>query len=260
MLRRHDRLVLERSSVPARAHPWPGHDQAAQLILLDPSIVPMPASFQSWARQLAAQGITTMRTGALAPRQAAQAEAAGMRCIQELALLEARPPLASGRVANLGAMRRPTHTSPCREGRLGKHDFDDMADIDRAAFGDLWRLDASMLRDVCAATPAFRARVVRHRPTRLPRLRRTEPIGFLVSGRAGRSGYVQRLAVHPDHHRQGAATALLVDALVWMSRWRADRVLVNTHVDNVAALTLYRTHGFVDMPERLRVYEGTTQS
>lgn len=226
------------------------------MILLDPSIVPMPASFQSWARQLAAQGITTMRTGALAPRQAAQAEAAGLHCIQELVLLEARPPLASGR----GAERRPPHTSPSREGRLGEHDFDDMAAVDRAAFGDLWRLDASMLRDVCAATPAFRARVVRDPSTRLPRLKRNPPIGFLISGRAGRTGYVQRLAVHPDHHRQGVAAALLVDALVWMGRWRAERVLVNTHVDNTAALALYRTHGFVDMPERLRVYEGATPS
>ena len=77
-------------------------------------------------------------------------------------------------------------------------------------------------------------------------------------GRAGRTGYVQRLAVHPDQHRRGVATALLADALTWMQRWRADRVLVNTHVDNEPALALYRRLGFVDLPDRLRVYEGPT--
>lgn len=219
----------------------------------------MPDAFRSWGQQLAAQGIVTMRTGALATRHAAQAEAAGLHCIQELALLEARPPLgcADG--------RRTPPTSACREGRLGDHDFDDMADIDLAAFGPLWRLDASMLRNVCNATPAFRARVVRDPSAHNALLARTRlgrrvpPVGFLVSGRAGRTGYIQRLAVEPDQHRSGVGTALLNDALTWMSRWRADRVLVNTHVENHAALALYRGLGFVDMAERLRVYEGPTQ-
>jgi ribosomal protein S18 acetylase RimI-like enzyme len=81
-------------------------------------------------------------------------------------------------------------------------------------------------------------------------------VGFLISGRAARTGYVQRLAVHPDAHRNGVATALLVDSLQWMRRARLQRVFVNTHVENVAALTLYRAHGFVELPERLRVFEG----
>jgi len=248
--------VLERTPIPARASLWPGEEHVAQLILLDPSVVPGPDTFHSWAAQLAAQGITTMRTGALAPRHAAQAEAAGLHCIQELVLLEACPPLQAER----RLVRHRHRATACREGRLGDHDFDDMADVDRAAFGDLWRLDAPMLRDVCGATPVFRARVVRDSPTRWSRLRRGRPVGFLISGRAGRTGYVQRLAVHPDQHRMGIASALLDDSLTWMSRWRADRVLVNTHVENHAALALYRSHGFVDMPERLRVYEGPTPS
>jgi ribosomal protein S18 acetylase RimI-like enzyme len=261
VLRRPDRLLLERGPVPARAHLWPGDDRAAQVILLDPSSVPTPDAFRGWAGQLARQGITTMRTGALAPRHAEQAEAAGLHCIQELALLEARPPL---RAVSDGLDRlrhgEPMRTSACRDGRLGDHDFDDMAEIDHAAFGDLWRLDARMLRDVCSATPAFRARVVRDPPARVPRLHRTPPVGFLISGRAGRVGYIQRLAVHPAQHRRGVASALLHDAFTWMGRWRADRVLVNTHVENHPALALYRTHGFVDLPERLRVYEGSTEA
>ena len=83
-------------------------------------------------------------------------------------------------------------------------------------------------------------------------------MGFLISGRAGRTGYVQRLAVHPDAHRQGLANDLLLDSLRWMRRARLHAVYVNTHVDNVAALALYRAHGFVELPERLRVFEGPT--
>ena len=80
--------------------------------------------------------------------------------------------------------------------------------------------------------------------------------GFLVSGRAGRTGYVQRLAVHPSAQRHGLATALLLDSLRWMRRTRVRRAFVNTHVENEAALELYRRHGFVELPERLRVHEG----
>jgi len=259
--------------VPARVHLWPGDDHTAQLILLDAAAVPMPEMFRRWAEQLAAQGITTMRTGALAPRHAAQAESAGLHCIQELALLEARPPLrpsaaegsgrASGRrrgMSLVGARRGGgVRTTAWRDGRSGELDLADMAAVDHAAFGDLWRLDAAMLRDVCAATPSFRARVAREGRDGEPGARRGRPVGFLISGRAGRIGYVQRLAVHPDQHRRGIATALLEDSLGWMQRWGAERVLVNTHIENHAALALYRGHGFVDLPERLRVYEGSTR-
>jgi ribosomal protein S18 acetylase RimI-like enzyme len=55
------------------------------------------------------------------------------------------------------------------------------------------------------------------------------------------------------------ATSLLGDALGWLRRHRAERVFVNTHVANDPALGLYRAHGFHDLPERLRVFEGPTQ-
>ena len=41
-----------------------------------------------------------------------------------------------------------------------------------------------------------------------------------------------------------------------MHRARLQRVFVNTHVDNAGALALYRAHGFAELPERLRVFEG----
>ena len=154
--------------------------------------------------------------------------------MQELALLDAEAPF------SVGDQRQRTR-------RLRQHELDAIAAIDLAAFGATWALDAEMLADIRRATPAHRARVV-DLDDRI--------VGFLVSGRAARTGYVQRLAVDPDVHRQGIATSLLSDSLRWMRRHRVTRAFVNTHIENTAALELYRRHGFVELPERLRVYEG----
>jgi ribosomal protein S18 acetylase RimI-like enzyme len=55
------------------------------------------------------------------------------------------------------------------------------------------------------------------------------------------------------------ATSLLADATRWLRRCKVDRIFVNTHVDNEPALCLYRAHGFHELPERLRVFEGPTR-
>ncbi len=206
----------------------------AQVVVLDGTAVPTPAHYRTWSATLAAHGFTALRTGALAPRQAAQAEQAGLVCVQELALLDVSAPFVIGKVT--------TGTRRLRESELGI-----AAEIDAAAFGLTWALDATMLADIRTATPSHRARVV---------MADGRVAGFLVSGRAGRTGYVQRLAVDPTLHRRGLATALLRDSLRWMRRGRVRRAFVNTHVENTAALELYRRHGFVELPERLRVYEG----
>ena len=76
-----------------------------------------------------------------------------------------------------------------------------------------------------------------------------------VSGRDGRNGYIQRLAVSPDHQNRGFGLALVTDSLRWMARWRVQRALVNTHVGNDAALVLYHRLGFTDLSDRLHVFE-----
>jgi ribosomal protein S18 acetylase RimI-like enzyme len=48
---------------------------------------------------------------------------------------------------------------------------------------------------------------------------------------------------------------LVSDAMRWMSRWRVQRALVNTHIGNEAALALYHRFGFSDLEDRLHVYE-----
>ncbi len=206
----------------------------AQIVVLDGTAVPTPEHFSTWSATLADRGFTRVRTGALSPRQAGQAERAGLMCVQELALLDINAPFALGSTSH-------------RTRRLRTAELATIATIDHAAFGSNWALDAEMLADIRQATPSHRARTVSLDGTL---------VAFLVSGRAVRTGYVQRLAVSPSAHRQGIATSLLIDSLRWMRRSRVNRAFVNTHVDNEAALELYRRHGFVEMSERLRVFEG----
>jgi ribosomal-protein-alanine N-acetyltransferase len=79
--------------------------------------------------------------------------------------------------------------------------------------------------------------------------------GYAISGRAGHSAYLQRLAVEPSKQQRGIGRALTIDSLVWAKRHRCGGVLVNTHVDNDPALGLYRSLGFVEMGYRLAVLE-----
>ena len=80
-------------------------------------------------------------------------------------------------------------------------------------------------------------------------------VAFSISGRASTSGYVQRLAVDPSARRRGLARLLVIDAIEWMRRRNVEQVLVNTATDNTAALALYRSLGFVERPEHLKILE-----
>lgn len=238
-LDRSGRLVLDRAGIPARAQVSAADPNMAYLAILDGGLVPAADQWRQWMATVSAAGFSRVRTGALTPRQAEQASRAGLASVQELALLE------------LVLIERPALLRP-RTQRLGRRRWETVAAIDRRAFGPTWCLDATMLDDITRATPDHRARIVTGGSGR-----RTDLLGFLLSGGADRTGYIQRLAVSPDAQRQGVATALLVDALRWMHRADMTRVYVNTHVENDAALGLYRRHGFELLPDRLRVFEGS---
>ncbi len=120
------------------------------------------------------------------------------------------------------------------------------ASLDREAFGPVWGNDSRSLAEIGDATPVHRARWIR---------RGDEFAGFAISGAAGDNGYLQRLAVSPAHRRSGIAKALVGDALDWMCRRQLNAALVNTGVDNVAALTLYEHLGFVRLSDRLTITE-----
>ena len=84
------------------------------------------------------------------------------------------------------------------------------------------------------------------------------PIGFAITGRAGRRGYLQRLAVDPERTGNGIGAALVLDGLAWCQRRGVRRTVVNTQEDNGRALALYRRLGFVDMALDLLLLERQT--
>jgi GNAT superfamily N-acetyltransferase len=213
-------------------------------VLLDHHMVPTDADIGGWLDAAAARGARTIRTGALFPDSSPVFVAAGFRVVETLTLL--RRPIGN-RPAPLAP---PTGRGFGHEGlrlrRLRRTQLDDAAALDARSFVGSWPNDAAAIRDIMDATPQHRSRVA---------MLGGRMVGFSVNGRAGRVGYIQRLAVDPDVRRRGVGRVLVVDALTWMHRRQLDDALVNTGSDNTAALELYRGLGFVELPEPLLVLE-----
>ena len=136
---------------------------------------------------------------------------------------------------------------PHRLRRALPFDHPRVLDIDARAFDTFWRFDREGLADARRATPASRFRVVDEGGV----------LGYAITGRAGVQGYLQRLAVDPDHHHRGLGSALVLDALWWAKRRGVTSMLVNTQETNTAALGLYERLGFVAEPNGLAVLERT---
>jgi len=140
------------------------------------------------------------------------------------------------------------HALPAPGGHLRRARFRDrpaVLHLDGLAFDPFWALDAAGLRDALDATPSRRFRVAQDRDRTVT--------GYAVTGRAGGQGYLQRLAVHPDHEGHGLGRALVADALRWLRRRGAAHAFVNTQVVNERAYALYRACGFVPEPSGLTV-------
>ena len=225
--------VLHGSAASCRVRAWSGDPTVAQLLMHHNRSAPTPADVERWCAHLAAQGFRGVRTGALYAQQADALVPLGFAPIQRLALLEHRHPR---------DIPRPAGTTE----RMHAGEEGAAAAVDEAAFGRPWSLDATAIAEVRTATPRHRARAVRH-DDRL--------VAFAVSGRDNRLGFLQRLAVDPAVQRGGVGRRLVLDSLRWAGRWRASRVLVNTHVDNEPALALYDSTGFVRLPDELVVLE-----
>ncbi|MFT3852050.1 MAG: GNAT family N-acetyltransferase [Ilumatobacteraceae bacterium] len=225
--------ALHGSGGSCRVRVWSGDPTVAQLLLHHDRRALTADDVRRWCDELARRGFRGVRTGALYPRQAEPLSDAGFTVIQRLALLEHRSPRDAARAPGV-TQRLPVGAEP------------EAATVDRAAFGEVWSLDAVAIAEVRSATPRHRARAVYDG---------RQLLAFAVSGRDNRLGFLQRLAVEPAAQRHGLGRRLVLDSLRWAGRWRASRVLVNTHVDNDPALALYESTGFVRLPDELVVLE-----
>ena len=228
--------VLESGRERLRVGPWRGDPETAYLNPVPGSPLPSSEFIRRCLRTLERQGYARVVTGALSPSEQSAFRAVGFTVSENLHLL-------SHDLRRIPAVEPPDGLLR----RSSRRDRDAILDLDRLAFDPFWRLDDSGLDEAVGATPHTRFRVA---------IARRDPelvIGYAITGRAGRRGYLQRLAVHPDQQRNGLGTILVADALRWLRRWRADRAMVNTQLANDPALSLYERVGFRREPSGLSV-------
>lgn len=227
--------VVHASGWTARVSPHCGQVGAAQLTPLTLA-TPSAAQLDAVVTQAAALGFTTVVSPAVAPRDLPPYEAAGFTLIEELYLLR----------HDLERIDSPAPGIGLRRAR--RSEWAALVEIDALAFQPFWRLDATGLEEAGSATPVARVRVAAVDG---------RPAGYAITGRAGASGYVQRLAVTPTCAGRGLGSALLIDGLHWLRARGAHEALVNTQIGNERALVLYLRRGFRLDDLRLAVLRRT---
>ena len=218
----------------AKASPWRG-DRATAHLILSERVPKEPSTVESCLGPLRRHGYRSVVTTAIPPGDALAFVDAGFDVRERLHLLE----------HDLEQITEPP--SAMRLRRAWRGDRDPVLQLDRLAFDDFWRLDSQGLRDALQATPSVRFRIGESVEDRLS--------AYSIIGRAGRRGYLQRVAVHPADRRQGWGGVLVADALRWLVRHDVRRALVNTQWTNDGALALYDACGFRRLPVGLCVLD-----
>ena len=124
-----------------------------------------------------------------------------------------------------------------------------------------WRRSTSLRSRSDGRTTSIRCArsATRHRPRGVGWPASDAPIPAPSVSRSPASpdatGYLQRVAVRPDAQRLGIGRQLVDDAVEWLMRRGARRALVNTGVDNLAALRMYEQASFDRLDDELVVLE-----
>ena len=146
--------LLRGAGLVARVRPWPHTPTLAHLVTLDQQL-PLPSAvLRGWLNDLAREGYTHVRTGALAPSHRSPYDALGFTVAQQLTLLhlDLRSPIA----------RRSRNAGGAATVALRRHQAIELpllARVDASAFPPGWGLDASGLLEAARATPSSRIRV-----------------------------------------------------------------------------------------------------
>jgi ribosomal protein S18 acetylase RimI-like enzyme len=242
MFRHEPHHLPNPASSPLRIGPWRDH-QDVLLVGPVPGVPVAPDEVRATLGKLRDRGVHKVFTHALSPAEQRTFLDAGFEPHEHLHLLR----------HDLSVQPRSHRPVGHRLRRGTRLDYPAVLDLDRLAFDEFWQFDLRNLVDSRRATPVSRFRVaVRSSP--VPAASTTSrALGYAVTGRAQRTCYLQRLAVHPDHQHRGLGTALIADALHWARTRGASNVLVNTQERNEAAYELYRRLGFTPEPGGLEV-------
>ncbi len=124
-------------------------------------------------------------------------------------------------------------------------DLEPLLAIDRAAFPEFWRFDEHGLGEAIGATSKTKVLIIRGTETR--------PIAYAVVGYGHAISYLQRVAVDPAWQGNGMGRSLVRAAARNARAQGAKALLLNTQLDNEAAINLYASEGYVTLPEPLTV-------
>ena len=76
-----------------------------------------------------------------------------------------------------------------------------------------------------------------------------ELIGVVLPTHDGRKGWINRLAVHPDHRREGIALSLIEAAEAWLLEQGIEIYAALIEPDNDASLAVFEAADYVDWPD-----------
>jgi len=139
--------------------------------------------------------------------------------------------------------RSITSSSP-RSRPIKVEDESALLELDHLAFEPFWQLSSDSLR--AALVQADSATIIESAGALA---------GYQITTQSPLGAHLARLAVHPDHRRQGLGRSLVLEALESARQSGLSRLSVNTQADNLASQRLYRSLGFRETGQRYRVLE-----
>lgn len=226
-----------------RVVPWQGDAYVALVGPTSSGRLPTTEDIERCLQSLTELGVTRAVTPALSPSDAHPFAEAGFVLHERLHLL------AYPIVDEPSKPDSPVGGIRLRPGRPWHRDA--VITIDSEAFEPFWQFDRRALQEARKATPSHRFRIASNK---------REVLGYAVTGRAGRRGYLQRLAVAPGAEGTGIGSALVADSLRWLHQRGVRTAMVNTQERNSRAFELYKYLGYRPQPDGLRVLSWTQGS
>jgi ribosomal protein S18 acetylase RimI-like enzyme len=125
--------------------------------------------------------------------------------------------------------------------------FDEFAEIeglDKLAFDPIWRIsEISLIHAYRQAAYA----TVAEMDNRI--------VGYQISTASHHGGHLARLAVHPEYQRKGIGYNLVHDVLFRFNQRGVRSISVNTQIDNLNSLALYKKLGFQKTSDIFPTYQ-----
>lgn len=224
-------IAFRRGWARAEARPWNDTSDDATLRLIRGG-----AGFiEACVQRLDALGAPAVMSSPLAASARKPWEAAGFEDFVDLALM---------RLELTPGVTPPQHLVV----REDEYDLDLMLRVDTAAFEPFWRFSRIALLESIQATSKSRVFVIRDGDLGIA--------GYAIIGFGHAISYLQRVAVDPKWQGAGMGRSLIRSVARAARRHGSKALLLNTQVENVAAIGLYESEGYRKLPESLAVLKA----